>query len=221
MTPGPDVVLRCPHCAALARAPTIASGTTLGGEAWTDGRTRLPMMPAAVSATRCRGCSRVFFVADAEVVGELDAVDAVFERASPEVPAEWWAASRLDSLAGAEWSAAISAGAGRTREQQLELRLQAWWAGNDAFRDGAGWLAFAGRGPDERENAAMLLELLDPEVGDEGLLRAELLRELGRFGEALTQLAALRAEEAWQQVAWRIELLAREEVAAVRRIPLR
>ncbi len=203
VVPGPDVVLACPHCAALARVPTVTSGSTLGGKAWTDGRTELPEMPAAITATRCPGCARVFFVEDAEV-GEFD------ERAPLLAP-----------LAGEAWLTALMDGAARTREQALELRLQAWWASNDPFReDAAAWVAIERRAPAEVANAAALLEMLDTEVGDEGLLKAELLRELGRFAEALAVLAALPDEPEWRRVSSRISRLAERGVAAVQRLEL-
>lgn len=206
VVPGPDVVLACPHCAALARVPTVTSGSTLGGKAWTDGKTELPRMPAAISATRCPGCGRVFFVEDAGVVGERDGVEE---------------APRLAPLAGKAWAVALKDGAARTREQALELRLQAWWASNDPFReDVAGWVAMDRRAPAEVANAGALLKLLNPEVGDEGLLQAELLRELGRFAEALAVLAALPDEPEWRRVAARIARLAERGEAAVQRIEL-
>jgi hypothetical protein len=163
-------------------------------------------MPAAISATRCPGCGRVFFVEDAGVVGERDGVEE---------------APRLAPLAGEAWAVALKDGAARTREQALELRLQAWWASNDPFReDAAGWVAMERRAPAEVANAAALLKLLNPEVGDEGLLQAELLRELGRFAEALAVLAALPDEPEWRRVAARIARLAERGEAAVQRIEL-
>lgn len=45
MIPGPDQIIACPHCSALAKHLTLISGNAFGASVWTDGKQILPMLP--------------------------------------------------------------------------------------------------------------------------------------------------------------------------------
>jgi len=83
----------------------------------------------------------------------------------------------------------------RNRDQELHLRVSAWWAGNDAFRflgNGAAtkMQAAPARSPEASANLVRLLELLAIDDPEQRLMKAEILRELGRYEEALRALQA-------------------------------
>ena len=44
MLPGPNQIVACPHCEALAQYETLTSGNTFGARVWTDGKQIAPML---------------------------------------------------------------------------------------------------------------------------------------------------------------------------------
>lgn len=189
MIPGPDRVIACPNCEALHRVPTLISGNTLGARRWTDGKIVAPMLPKPPAFTRCHACAHFFWLSEARRVGEVPLV-------GPEsVPEAWRAAPYVRELGEAEFLEALAAGAAKDREDELNLRTFAWWAANDGLRD----LEEASipeprplpeRSPQAAENLDRLVAMLDEADPVERAMKAEALRELGRFEEALRLLAS-------------------------------
>lgn len=185
---GPDRVIECPDCGTLATVFTLISGNTFGARWWTDGKMIAPMLPEPPAITVCKGCNRYYWLSDAKVVGEIPTLVLPSEEAS--VPDDWRSAEEARELSEAEYLEAIAAGMGRNREEELHLRMSAWWAGNDAMRldsqdEGGGSLPFRVRSAAATANLEHLLEQLGTEDPDERLMKAELARELGRFEEAV------------------------------------
>ncbi|HEX8823312.1 MAG TPA: hypothetical protein VF794_25525 [Archangium sp.] len=132
-------------------------------------------------------------------------------------PPEWLELPGVAELAEEELLAALAAGVARGREEERELRLRAWWAGNDPYREpGAAWKPFSERAPAARENLRALLKLLDPEEPLEGLLKAEALRELEHFDEARALLAWVPSPEELRKVGEQLRVLAEQRVPEVR-----
>ncbi|MFP2959407.1 ribosomal protein L7/L12 [Myxococcus sp. 1LA] len=75
MIPGPDVVIGCPHCGALHRRWTLASGNTFGAVLWSDGWFDAFIRPLPPWIARCVGCQAFFWVARAAELGEVDPFD--------------------------------------------------------------------------------------------------------------------------------------------------
>ncbi len=71
MVPGPDRVIECAPCKTLMRVPTLLSGNTFGARWWTDGKMIAPMLPMPPTITRCHGCGRYFWIAEAKGIGEI------------------------------------------------------------------------------------------------------------------------------------------------------
>ena len=67
------------------------------------------------------------------------------------------------------------------REKESYLRRRAWWAGNDQRRGEASALPMSN---EETTNLAAFATLLDEADEGERLMKAEVMRELGRFTEA-------------------------------------
>jgi hypothetical protein len=132
-------------------------------------------------------------------------------------PPEWAALPAVRELPEAELLAALAAGVTLGGEEERELRLRAWWAGNDPYREpGATWKPFAEREPAARDNLRALLELLDPERPLEHWMKAEALRELERFDEALALLVWEPPQPELHEVAEHLRTLARQRVPEVR-----
>lgn len=189
MLPGPDQVIACPSCGAFALVSTLMSGNTCGARFWTDGKMLAPMLPTPPSVTKCRHCRGYFWVADAKIVGEV----APWEHDSETIPKEWRRAEPVADLAEAEFLEAITLSVARNKDEEMHLRVSAWHAGNDAYREGVD----ANRGalppswkhsPEAIDNLERLAALLTESDPDRRLMKAEIMRELGRFPEALRLL---------------------------------
>lgn len=117
----------------------------------------------------------------------------------------------------ADLLAAIAAGVAQGGDEEHLLRLHAWWAGNDVFREpGARWVPLAER-PEARDN---LLAFVTGEPQDEPayrLQRAEALRELERFEDAERLLAEPVPLE-WESTAAQLRTLVARRDAALREL---
>ncbi len=185
MQPGPDEIIECLKCRALARVPSLLSGNTIGARWWTDGKMEAMMLPQYPEITRCGACAAFYWVSDARRIGEIDYNDDSKRR---QIPEEWGEAEKIEELSEDEYLQAIAGGLGKPRKRELYLRTRAWWAGNDAFRtpetDKPGQPA-PPRSPAATANLERLFKLLRTKDITERLLKAEVARELGRFDEAL------------------------------------
>ncbi len=185
---GPEKVISCPHCAALARLFTLRSGNTQGAVFWTDGKMSAPMLPQAPTITGCHACEKIFWVADARIVGEMDLGEAT------PYPIEWATAPAVAHMNEAELLDALRAELATSPEQARQLRTLAWWAANDARRPPAfdpDWESDTPLSPAAIENLEQLITLVDPDSPTGRLMHAEAARELGRFDAALSALAEL------------------------------
>jgi len=188
MTPGPTHVVRCPLCGHLGQYDTINSGNTFGAKYYTDGRRVAPMLPEVPAVVLCQGCAGAFWLSQAEEAGTYEPYG--FDAESPD-PA-WTAAGRLaepDEGSYFKWLDRLLAS---SPERERELRLFAWWRGNDRHREE--------KSADESDrtdhvlareaNMRALLPLLSSGEATDALMQAEILRELGEFDQALGVLSA-------------------------------
>jgi hypothetical protein len=143
------------------------------------------MLPQAPPVTRCPGCNRFYWVADAPILGEIEPV------AGQPIPQEWAAARPVSALTGGELLQALEAGLGSDPAREKRLRILAWWAANDARRPPAFEpdRVIHSRLPVEAEaNLQRLFDLLDPDDPEDRLFKAEAARELGSFSAAAALL---------------------------------
>jgi len=186
MIPGPDKVIECPKCKELARVFTLVSGNTCGTRRWTDAKVIAPMLPRPPAVTKCKKCGHYFWTSEAKNIGEIP----LWEDEAEKIPSKWKAAEHVRELSETEYLEAINIGVAGTKEQGLHLRICAWWASNDSLRS-------QGQNPDDQTqtvpvrsleatmNLEHLLELLNIRNPDQRLMKAEVLRELGRFDDAI------------------------------------
>jgi ribosomal protein L7/L12 len=133
------------------------------------------------------------------------------------VPSEWNAAPDVEGPDEAGWFEAITEGLAQGPDDERELRLQAWWAGNEPYRRGAPWKSFSHRSQVARENLIALQALCSTAEPGQRLLRAEALRERERFEDARAVLAG-DFPGALQWVAEFLRTLARQGISEVRRL---
>ncbi len=186
MKQGPDKVLECPNCKTAIIIFTLASGNTVDAQTWTDGKMIAPMLPQLPAITKCSTCTHFFWLCEAKVLGEIPLWGPELDK----IPENWKKAERVRDLTEIEYLEAISKGAALNRDQELYLRLGAWWAGNDPQRDMNHTTEASGfiRTQEGIHNLKRFSGLLDENNPRERLFKAEAMRELGLFSEALNLL---------------------------------
>ena len=210
MIPGPDLILACPHCGALSRLFTLASSDGEGVISWTDGYQQFPLAPRQPNVVRCHACAQLHWLAECKEIGMIDPVGmelvegaprfALFEKPGQSEPGTpppdgWMSAPQMQSLDEAGYFSALSGGLAKTPEQEIELRVHAWWRGNDRFRK----LESSGRYPtsgEAIENLQRLIVMMEGGDHEFVLFRTEALRQLGRFEEAEEALYGLCSDYA-------------------------
>lgn len=210
MLPAPDTIHRCPHCNAKARKANLLSGNTFGSQLWSDGYMHAPMLPEMVRVTRCLGCRRIYWLADAQELGVVP--EPVFEEQEVEVNRKWWFGTRkekrsgyrssplaylpelehLDAVGLADALAEITTGSTQGREEYLRTKL--WWTHNDSFRNDPSASTAPMQENDHRKNLEALLPLIDADDDQGRLKSAAVLLALGRFGDARAILLDIEEE---------------------------
>jgi hypothetical protein len=199
------------------------------------------MLPIPPAITRCRVCETFFWVDHAEVVGELHPLTpTILEQAEAEPEAltdweksylaelekegksrlkSWLAAEQVRYLSEAEYLRALVQGLASDRKQEVHLRVEAWWAGNDLLRD----IPPEAHPPFERsaeatESLIRLSQLLSHHQIEDSVVKAEIARELSYFNEALA-LLEIEVPRQYQNMVGLIRSLAQAGDALVRQIP--
>ncbi|WP_376791619.1 hypothetical protein [Thermoflexus sp.] len=193
MIPGPDRIIACPHCGFLAKQHTLLSGNTIGAILWSDGKMEAPMLPEFPAVTKCRGCKRFYWVDEAEVKGEIKPFDDKSER----VPEEWKRAEPIEHLTIDEYIEALDAGVGTDAEKERYLRVHFWWAVNDIVRRNPNAKIPAKYIEKLRENLRNLFVLLDERNPNDGIMKAEIAREMGDFTQAIRLLEDISTNLRW------------------------
>jgi hypothetical protein len=192
---GPNQIVACPDCGALAYYRALVSGNTLGTVGWTDGRQYAPMMVEPPAVVKCHACARCYWLADAEEIG----VVARDFRTKEPVPEAWRDAAEVKEPSANEYLDAIEAGLAKDEAGEKWLRVLAWWRGNDSVRE---WRFpiedIPAASPDGfRRNLLRLADLLTDDNDNDRLMRAEVLRELGDFAAAVQVLREVSGECGW------------------------
>ena len=204
MASGPIQVVACPSCKTFAWYAATLSGNTFGARRWTDGKMIAPMFPQPPSFIRCGSCKSLYWLDQAEQKGSFDPLGP-----AGNLP-KLRAAPSIQEPSEAEYYEALE-NAPEDRYRERELRTLAWWKSNAPHRgpEGASTIQFGDdpapppksddteptSSPEARRaNMEALVAILDE--SDEGtlLMKAELLRELGRFPEALALLERIQGD---------------------------
>lgn len=120
----------------------------------------------------------LFWSDECEQIGQMD----IF--ASGKGNPEWENLEFAEEPAECDYFAAISNGTADTEEKLRYVRMRLWWTGNDRVRRGE-----ITKLPKEHiQNLSELASLLSEKDPNQRLMKAEVLRELSRFDEALALL---------------------------------
>lgn len=215
MIPGPDQIVACPHCQGLEKYRTLMSGNSIGARIWTDGRRIAPMLLSPPAVVQCHHCAKPYWLTDATEIGTLDIAGAKSRAVDP----AWSEAEYVEEASEAGYYAALEAKLAVDRALEKVLRTFVWWRGNDADRQ----LKDEDEGietkfPEEYgSNLTALTHLFNEKKTGERIMKAEALRELGKFEAALELLATVQERE-YESVVHRIRDLCERADAAVREV---
>lgn len=176
MNPGDPLVLKCPFCGEEKEVLTLISGNTCGGRQWSDLKADYPMLPRVSPIQKCPACGKYYFAKDAEQrMGDgfcLETGDLTYDELK-EAEMQFH-----DNISG---------------QDMKTLDILLLWAYNDKYNREDVEITEA---PEEERKyiATVLDELIVSGYGDE-LVRAEFLRQAGRFEEAITMLEVYKTEE--------------------------
>jgi hypothetical protein len=213
MLPGPDQIIACPKCSRPLRRHTLSSGNTFGAVLWSDGKQVAPMLPEMPVVSKCGHCSGIFWVEDAETLGEHGGYAPFRDKAPEPAPADWEGCPEVEHLDTPGLVEAIDIVESVERLRYLRVRL--WHTLNNPCRKE--------KSPGKIDmpelfarNLEALAGMLDEADDQERLMKAECLRELGRHADAIWLLADVADNMKW--VAAQIESLARVGNSKVSRL---
>lgn len=206
------LLLETPCCQQRVMERRFASVNSFGlSTSWSDGYTDMPFVSETSRLAYCSGCNRVYWLDDAHELGVVPSFDEpparrqgwlpqFLRRANSGVNREREAqveqrdldfveyhenprpADLLLVVLRTEWS---------SQERELYLRTRLWWIGNHGQRGRR--ITSPMNDEQARDNMLRLLAIHRAapvsERGHEAI--AELLRQLGRFDEAIAELAVL------------------------------
>lgn len=196
--------MKAPGCKKPVKFSTISSGNTFGATYWTDGMKEAPMLPDE-PWLRISPTEKVMFWSDeCEEIGQID----YFSGKS--VNSEWKDLDYAEEPSEAEYMVALQSGLAKTRKKERYIRMRLWWRGNDRIRrDESSELSEV-----HLENLHCFEAILSEGDPDQRLMKAEVLRQLSRFDDALRHLDA-DYPEGYSDAVQRIRELALQSNAKV------
>ena len=200
MFEGSDLILSCPHCAALAKLRIPEAEEFPDMITWTDGWQTASGLDRPPRVSRCPSCQRTFWVGEAQQLGLAGNPEH-----SDEQRAAWAAAPALISLDEAGVQQAVDDGLGSLPDLELELRVLLWWRGNDAYRCADAPVGYS-TSPAAVANMERFIEMTVEGGEDLLLFRAEAQRHLGRFADMEETLGGVGCSDYWPAKSRLLEL---------------
>ncbi len=177
MLPGPTIIKKCSSCLKPIAQDTIASGNTFGATFWTDGKREAPMLPDQPWLVMCPHCHALLWIDELEELGEIEPWGERDSRFKDVI--------KYELPSHDEYCAFLEKDI-ETPDKERYVRLRAWWAGNDARRTKKTEMQISDR---EASNLTAFAQLLDEADPNDLVMKAEIMRELGRFDNARALLA--------------------------------
>jgi hypothetical protein len=228
------IIHKCPACAGYFKRHTLTSMHFHADVPdWSDGKNGQWWASASGSVGRCPVCATSLWIEDAVEVMRLPrhtptmvGLDRLWHRMTGDrhgrlrevlewegLPTAIKNAERLDWLSKADdFIAALTEAPPQTRERELHLRVRLWWALNDHRRYNKSSSPTATHSDLARPNMVRILALIEDSPKAQ-VTRGELLRQLGRFDDAVAVLKAVVPDGRSEVRAVRIERLARAGIS--------
>lgn len=175
MNPGYAQILTCPHCGTKKEVLSLISGNTFGQTLWSDNKTIAPMLPKVSFVQKCPHCGKYYLLSRQETEYGKTYSFELGELNYEETKEAW------NMLKGTEHL---------TENEKLEILFMQVWTFNDSYTRKNDTTAPT----DEQDYFKGIIELLIKLDNVDDLLKAELLREIGHFEEALELLNNYSAE---------------------------
>jgi TPR repeat protein len=222
------IISRCPACESLLERFELLSGNTFGATFWTDGKVDAPDLPDQPPFGKCSHCKAIVWVIDLKPQIDQVKTKALKDR----VKADLLGLDDLRLMKRAERNS-VETRCGHLIDPDLEellgyvdrecsdiereriVRAHAWKKGNDSRRTTSDKKPLA---TSERANLEKLCPLIDESNDNLCLLKAEALRELGRFDAARSVLQKVTHQDLAHQVQFITRLIDRFDTA-VREVP--
>lgn len=191
MLPGPILYKKCSECSVIFKERAFGSGNTFGATYWTDGQMNAPMMVDDMSLAICPNCKTPVWLEELETVGSTTPWLSYFSDAEHQAEAEK-ENSEIAKLGATDakfclglfsddYYCLLKKGI-KDPKKELYIRLQLWWEENDLRRESR--RIFEMR-EEEIWNLQALIVLLDESDEQQLMMKAEALREIGKFKDAL------------------------------------
>lgn len=187
-------IIDCPLCQCSVQVFDVISCNNIGAVHWSDGKLVGTFYAETQHVAQCARCFGYYWIRNAKP-----------SLAKLSKWAFWKNPKLLKSLNEEQYLDAIEVGIFRNHSEEAYLRIRAWWAGNDRQRRIAdGSKPLVEKGSRALANMEALVKILGTaEV--ELLMKADLLRHLGRMEEAAQLLSSphpLNSEVVAQMRAW-------------------
>ena len=202
-TPGPTIIHECTSCGSHVAEETQASGNSCGAKYWTDGRREAPMDPDQDWLVICPHCHSLVWIDEGTQIGMTDHPrfnSSTYPDAQPALSPEHQDYLRYSKECGS-----------LDYEKERYVRLRAWWLSNDVRRTTSQKVPLSS---DEIENLRAYIRLLDFSDPVDRISKAEALRELGEYDEAVHMLST-KYPPGLQPVVNTIRHLAKKNISEV------
>lgn len=160
-------ILTCPHCMAKKEVLSLISGNTFGQVVWSDNKSIAPMLPRVSFIQECPSCGQFFLMSRQN--GTVYGKDYSWDKGDLsyiQLKEAWKQLSMMSDL---------------TDNERLSSLIMQVWAFNDLYtRQGEREIP-----AEEHKYIVAVIEQLLALDNVDDLLKAELLRETGRFDEAI------------------------------------
>lgn len=165
MNPGNAQILTCPHCGAKKEVLSLLSGNTFGQQVWSDNKTIAPMLPRVSFVQKCPSCGGFYLMSRQKPKYGTDYSFELGELSYFETKEAWKSLKETHDL---------------SEDERITILFMLVWAYNDQFtREKA--KPIIQEGQDFFQN---IIETLLESTQFDILLKAEFLREAGRFEES-------------------------------------
>jgi hypothetical protein len=238
----PPAVIACPHCDSHLLKCQLASFSSRSMRSWTDGSTNIGYDNVFAPLMLCPLCQKSFWKSDARELGDLPLKPRPMGRfatwyaklsgdkerklaeqeAWNNLPSAVRDATRTDIPDFSDWLKLLQDGSKLSPEREAIVRCKVWRTSSDHVRlrnDGIPCRPVPVLTKNEAtENRLALLALLENNSASNATEKAELLRQLGRFDEAIHVLESASEEEQKTPLAIKITTLAKSGDVVVREV---
>jgi len=204
MNPGPAQILTCPYCGAHKEVLSLLSGNTFGQKVWSDNKTIAPMLPRVSFVQKCPSCGCYYLMSrqnpkdgreisfDTGDLSYIELKDAWHSLNNTSNSPELYGWSKLKAAVGLSKSFDTRP---LTDDEKLTVLIMQVWAYNDEYTRET-----VKQAPQEEKQYihGIIDKLLDLSCVDD-LLKAEFLRETGRFEESMSLLDKYSTDDQFLQ----------------------